>query len=289
MSAARRRRSTLFAPGHRLDLMGKMGRCAPDCVVLDLEDGTPPDQKQEAREAIAEALAQVDFGGAERVVRVNAMDSAEVEGDLRALRDGLIDPDAVMLPKVQGAGDLDRFEAEVGGRRWPLWILPTETALGYANLAASVAHPAVSAVIWAAEDLAADIGAQGSRESGGRFREVFRTVRAQTLMAAKAAGASAIDTTYVGLGDLEALRAEAEMCCGMGFDGKAAIHPSHVPIINDVFTPDAAVVDAAQRLVAAFEAANGGAIRFEGRMIDAPHYKNAVAILARAGTGGSDV
>lgn len=283
MSAQRRRRSTLFAPGHRLELLAKMARSRPDCVVLDLEDGTPPEQKDTARAVIAQALREVDFGGAETIVRVNAMDSAYVTDDLNWLRESGISPDAFMLPKVQSAQDLVEFDERAGAAARPLWILPTETAQGYAHLAESVSHPSVTAVVWAAEDFAADIGADGSREDGGRLREVFRVARAQTLLAAKAADISAIDTTYVHLEDHEGLRREAVECAAMGFDGKAAIHPSHVEIINEVFQPDDASVARAERLVAAFEAAGGGAIRFDGRMVDAPHYKQALRVLLRAG------
>jgi citrate lyase subunit beta/citryl-CoA lyase len=107
--------------------------------------------------------------------------------------------------------------------------------------------------------------------------------RAQTLLAAKAAGVSAIDTTYVHLRDHDGLRREATECAAMGFDGKAAIHPSHIEIINEIFQPDEASVARAERLVAAFEAAGGGAIRFDDRMVDAPHYKQALGVLLRAG------
>lgn len=282
MSALRRRRSVLFAPGHRLELLTKMSRARPDCVVLDLEDGTPSADKAQARSVIEKALREVDFGGAETIVRVNAMDSAHVDDDIRWLRDSGVSPDAVMLPKVQGGRDLLAFEERTGSKAPPLWILPTETAEGYAHLAESVSHPSVTAVIWAAEDFAADIGAQGSREEGGRLREVFRVARAQTLLVAKAAGVSAIDTTYVDLKDLDGLRREATECAAMGFDGKAAIHPSHIEIINEVFQPDEASVAHAERLAEAFEAAGGGAIRFDDRMVDAPHYKQALGVLLRA-------
>lgn len=285
MSAGRRRRSVLFAPGHRADLLRKMTRSGPDCVVLDLEDGTPEDAKDTAREVVARALREVSFGGAERIVRLNAARTPYIDDDIRWLRDLDAEVDAVLLPKVEGAADLEGFERAAGGGRWPLWILPTETAAGYERLPESVAHPAVTAVIWAAEDFAADIGAAGSRQPDGVFWEVFRVARARTLLAAKAAGVDAIDTTYVDLGDLDGLRAEAEYCHHMGFDGKAAIHPSHIPVINAVFTPSDGEVERATRLVEAFRAAGGGAIRFEGRMVDAPHYHQAIRVLTRAGRG----
>jgi citrate lyase subunit beta / citryl-CoA lyase len=278
-----RRRSVLFAPAFRLDLLSKMARSRPDCVVLDLEDGTPSGQKEIGRSVIARALAETDFGGAERIVRLNSMDSPDAAADIAWLRDGGVRPDAIMLPKVQGPADLTGFETATAGQPWPLWILPTESARGYANLWQSVSHPSVTAVIWAAEDLAADIGALGSRDDDGQLREVFRVARAQTLLAAKAAGISAIDTTYVRLRDLDGLRREAAECAAMGFDGKAAIHPAHVEIINEVFQPDEAAVADARRLIAAFEAAGGGAVRHDDRMVDAPHYKQALRILARAG------
>ncbi len=288
MSGPRRRRSVLFAPGHRADLLAKMSRCAPDCVVLDLEDGTPDDRKADARGIVAKALQDMSFGGAERIVRVNPMGSEYAADDLRWLREESLQVDAVLIPKVQGVDDLAQFEKGVGSRL-PLWILPTESAAGYARLSESVAHAAVTAVIWAAEDFAADIGAAGSRQDDGELWEVFRVARAQTLLAAKAAGVDAIDTTYVDLADLDGLRREAEHCRRMGFDGKAAIHPSHIGVINDVFTPADAEIAYAERLVAAFRAANGGAIRFEGRMVDAPHYLQALRVLSRAGREEDDV
>lgn len=281
--SARRRRSTLFAPAHNRSLLEKMQRCAPDCVVLDLEDGTPLSEKATGRAVVAAALGEVDFGDAETIVRINAMDTDLAADDIAWLRGLDSFPDAIMLPKVQGAEDLTEFERQLGRNDVPLWILPTETAVGYRNVDESCSHPSVTAVIWAAEDFAADIGADGSREEGGRLREVFRVARAQTLLAAKAAGISAIDTTYVDLKDLDGLRREAIECAGMGFDGKAAIHPSHVTVINDLFQPPQASVEDARRLVEAFDAAGGGAISFDGRMVDAPHYKQAQRLLARAG------
>ncbi len=260
-----------------------MSRCEPDCVVLDLEDGTPPAAKDEGRAVVAAALHEVDFGGAETIVRINAMDTALAARDIEWLRSLDHFPDAVMLPKVDSAADLAKFEELLGRNGVPLWILPTETAVGYRNLDESCQYPSVTAVIWAAEDFAADIGANGSREPGGRLREVFRVARSNTLLAAKAAGISAIDTTYVDLKDLEGLRREALECSGMGFDGKAAIHPSHVTVINSIFQPDDASIEHAERLVEAFDSAGGGAISFGGRMVDAPHYKQARRLLARAG------
>src|SRR5581483_8011721 len=111
-----RRRSVLFAPGHQLRLLEKMARCGPDCVVLDLEDGTPPQHKNAARDVVAHALREVDFGGAERIVRVNAMDSPFIADDLAWLRGAGIAADAVLLPKVQGPEDLHAFGHALGDR-----------------------------------------------------------------------------------------------------------------------------------------------------------------------------
>ena len=282
MKTGFRRRSVLFAPASDFRLLSKMPRSSPDAVVLDLEDGTPPASKSTGRDTILRALAEIDFGGAEVIVRVNAMDSPFAADDIEWLRAQRPEVDALMVPKVEGPADLQNLQAQLG-RRVPLWVLPTETARGYRNLQATLDVDDVTAVIWAAEDFAADIGAAGSRDSGGALLEVFRVARAQTLLAAKAAGVSAIDTTYVALRDLDGLRREAELCRDMGFDGKAAIHPAHIEVINEVFQPGADAVDRARRLVRAFDAAGGGAIRFDDQMVDAPHYKQARRLLARAG------
>ena len=284
MTVHRYRRSTLFAPAHSRSLLEKMKRCHPDCVVLDLEDGTPPALKAQARGVAERALHDIDFGNAERIVRINAIDSDYAGDDLAWLGSADVRADAVMIPKVQDAAGIEAVAIGTS-YRFPLWILPTETAVGYRNLVESVGHPAVTAVVWAAEDFAADIGADGSREPDGQLREVFRIARAQTLLAAKGAGLSAIDTTYVDLRDLDGLRREAAHCAALGFDGKAAIHPAHITVINEVFRPRPEDLERARRLVAAFEAAGGGAIRFDNQMVDAPHYRQALRLLARTDTG----
>jgi citrate lyase subunit beta / citryl-CoA lyase len=129
------------------------------------------------------------------------------------------------------------------------------------------------------------------RDAEGRFLDIPRHARVMCAVAAAAAGVPALDTVYTDIADLAGLRRECEEAVAMGFVGKISIHPSQIPVINEVLLPTAAEVAEARDLVAAFEEhARGGvyAFRFKGLMVDAPHLARARKILARAGAPHPD-
>lgn len=281
-----RLRSLLFVPGDRPDRFAKAAATGADALIFDLEDSVAPARKAYAREAIAERLAGRADGPA-LLVRVNPLDSDAFGADLAALAGGMA-PDAVMLPKAEGADSIAEATSRLsalGLGGVPLLPIATETpaamfTLGsYRQVAASLIG-----LTWGAEDLPAAIGAAASREDDGRYTPPYEVARAFTLFAAAAAGVSPIDTVYPAIRDLDGLGRYAARAARDGFTGMMAIHPDQVAPINQAFTPSADAVAHARAIIAAFAASPGaGALQLDGKMIDAPHLKQAQRLLARAG------
>ena len=267
-----------------------------DSLVLDLEDSVPPERKAAARGEVRDWLAGADFGGRERVVRINPSDGELWEEDLEVTMSA--PPDAYMLPKVGGVEDLVRvderlsaLEARAGVEPGRIGVIPiaTETAEGLLRVSETARGPRVVALTWGAEDLSADLGASANRDADGRYLEVFRYARVMTLLASKAAGVQAIDGVYTDFRDTDGLRAEAGEAARMGFDGKLTIHPAQLESVNAAFSPSDEEVRESRELLAAFEKnrrAGRMAFSHKGRMVDVPHLNRALAILERAQRSG---
>jgi len=273
-----RLRSLLFVPADRPDRFAKAAASGADAIILDLEDSVTPARKDEGRAAVRAFLATpVDVI---RMVRINPVDTGYLADDIAAARGA----DAIMLPKAEGVASIDALLTAWAGDCPPILPIATETpvaifALGdYAQIAGDLCG-----LTWGAEDLPAAIGAMTAREVDGRYTAPYETARSLMLFAAHAAGVAAIETVYPAIDDLPGLAAYAARGHRDGFTGMMAIHPSQVATINAAFTPDAATVARAEAIVAAFAARPGaGAINLDGRMIDAPHLRQARAILDRA-------
>lgn len=280
-----RLRSLLFVPGDRPDQMQKALMSRADVLILDLEDSVAPPAKEAARAHVA-AFLRTDPRPLPVFVRVNSLASGLAERDIAAV--AAARPDGWVLPKAEGAASVIDLARQLGatGVRVPR-ILPiaTETPAAVFRLGeyATVADR-LAGVTWGAEDLPAAIGAATSREPDGRFTTPYEMVRALVLFAAHAAGVPAIETVYPAFRDLAGLTRYATVAARDGFNGMMAIHPAQVQIINEAFTPSAAAVERARRVVAAFADNPGaGVLSLDGAMIDAPHLKQAQRILAQAG------
>lgn len=274
-----RLRSLLFVPADRPERFAKAAASGADAIILDLEDSVAAVNKPRAREAVAAFLA-TPADGVHRLVRINPIDAGQLSEDLAAARGA----DALMLPKAEGVSHVDAVVDAWGEGCPPVLPIATETpgaifALGdYQQVAGDLCG-----LTWGAEDLPAAIGAATARDAAGGYTAPYEMARALTLFAAHAAGVAAIETVYPALDDLDGLAAYAARGARDGFTGMMAIHPRQVAAINAAFTPDAATVAAARRIVDAFAAEpDRGAFQLDGRMIDAPHLKQAQAILARA-------
>ncbi|WP_224269311.1 HpcH/HpaI aldolase/citrate lyase family protein [Haloprofundus salinisoli] len=273
------RRSVLFSPGDRPELMRKAPASDADTIVFDLEDAVSPERKADAREAIRDVLSDSEFDpDAEVCVRLSGVD---LEADLdRILADGAR-LDAVMLPKVTSAADVDRAAdlLDERGRSLPVLAL-VESAAGVLAAEAIAAADATDALAFGAEDLAADIGATRTEEG----TEVLYA-RQHVVLAASAAGVDALDMVYTDFQDPEGLAEETSFGLTLGYDGKLVIHPSQVPVVNDAFTPSAERIEWAQKVVAAKERADDearGVFQVDGEMIDGPLVAQAERIVARA-------
>jgi len=141
-------------------------------------------------------------------------------------------------------------------------------------------HPALKAITWGGEDLSADLGASRNRDEAGRYLPLFQMARDTALLAAREAGVAAIDAVFTALANPEALAAEAAEAAALGFDGKLAIHPAQIGPIHAAFAPTAAQITWARQVIALLE--RGGTARFDGQMLDRPHFRQAQRILARA-------
>ncbi|MDZ7873344.1 MAG: CoA ester lyase [Rhizobium sp.] len=271
-----RLRSLLFVPGDRPDRMEKALGCGADALILDLEDSVTLDAKPAARLAAAGFLRQTK-GRIPLLVRINPLDSGLLDDDLAAILE--VPPDGLVLPKAEGASTVEALSAKAPGI--PILPIATETPAAIFQLGSytSVSDRLVG-LTWGAEDLPAAIGALGARDETGRYTAPYELARSLTLFGAHAAGVAAIETVYPALADADGLAAYARRARFDGFNGMMAIHPAQVPVINQAFTPSAKELAEAQAIVDAFAAnPDQGALRFAGRMIDAPHLKQAKRLL----------
>ena len=282
-----RLRSLLFVPGDRPERFDKAAASGADALILDLEDSVSAANKPAARAAVA-ARVQAARGGVAVLVRVNPLDGDLLADDLAALHG--LSPDAIVMPKAEGADSVRLLAARLtaAGIDAPILPITTETPAAIFQLGSYAgAGVRLAGLTWGAEDLPAAIGAATSREADGRYTAPYQMVRSLALFGAHAAGVAAIETVYPAFRDLEGLDAYARAAARDGFTGMMAIHPTQVATINAAFTPDAAQVAEARAIVAAFAAApDAGALQVDGRMVDAPHLKQARSILDRAGETG---
>jgi citrate lyase subunit beta/citryl-CoA lyase len=282
-------RSLLFVPGDDERKIAKGFASSAGALILDLEDAVAPARKGAAREICAEALQSANTTK-KLFVRVNALDTGQTLADLAATVRGR--PYGIVLPKCRGGEDarlvgqyLAALEAREGIESGATRILPiaTENGASMFGLGTYSGVERLCGIFWGGEDLAADLGAVANRGANGRYTAPYELARSLTLAAAAAAQVDAVDAVYTNFRDLDGLRAEAAEALRDGFSAKAAIHPDQVEPINAAFTPSAADVAWAKRVVAAFEESPGaGVAAIDGKMLDRPHYRSAQRVLARA-------
>jgi citrate lyase subunit beta/citryl-CoA lyase len=281
------RRSLLYVPGDRPEMLRRAAQRGADSLILNLEDAVAPDRKDFAREAVTNALEAGEFGACERIVRINPVGSATGYRDLLAI--ARLAPDAILLPKVRdpeevrfAAWTLDRLEAihelPAGGVGLMCMIESAAGVLEARRIAGSSER--VRALIFGAADFAEDAGIQVGADTGA-----LAPVLMQILLAARAAGVAAADAPHMRPDDPEGLRVQATQARDLGFDGKSAIHPAQIPIINEVFSPRPDEIEWARRVLAALapsgaDRAMEGAALLDGELIEAPHAARARRILA---------
>ncbi|PSP50639.1 CoA ester lyase [Halobacteriales archaeon QH_7_69_31] len=276
------RRSVLFSPGDQPDLLRKAPDSGADTVVFDLEDAVAPERKADARRDVVTVLTDASFDpSCEVCVRVNA-DVSTATADLDAVLEGDPRLDAVMVPKAESATAVRTLADLLAERGADVPVIALcESARGVLHAEDIAAAPAVDAVAFGAEDLAADVGA--TRTEGS---EEVSHARQHVVLAAAAADVDAIDTVFTDIEATDRLAEETGVAVQLGYDGKMAIHPAQVDVINEAFTPDPETVEWAEGVLEAREAADGrGVFRVDDEMIDAPLVARAERVMERYRAG----
>ena len=290
----RPRRSLLYIPGNNPGMIQSCSIYGADGVLLDLEDSIALTEKDAARTLVRHALETLDFGKVERVVRINGRDTPFFAADLAEIIPAR--PDAIRLPKVDSAEDvleadrlISKIEAERGIAPGSVRIQAMlETARAIANaLSIAAASPRVSGLTLGGQDLAADLGVKATK-SGTELLYA----RGAVIIAARAHGLEAFDTVYTDINDMDGLREQTLLAVSLGFSGKAAIHPSQIPVIHAAFTPTETELRKALAVVAAArdaQARGSGVVALNGKMIDAPVVAQAGRTLELARLAGMEV
>ena len=262
-------RSALFVPGGRQGALDKAAGLAADMIVVDLEDAVAPDAKRDAR-AIAAGAIRAGFGGDKLIaLRINGVGTDWHHGDLALLAD--LPLDYVVLPKVETPATVDALN----GRLAVPLLAMIETAAAVYEARAIAAMEPVAGLLAGTNDLALDLGVQA-----GPNREGLEMALQQIVLAGAAAKKPVFDGVCNRLDDAEMLERQCRQGRAYGFAGKTLIHPAQIDTTNRLFAPDEAALERAAALIAA---AQGGAVRFRGEMIEDLHVVEATKLLARAG------
>jgi citrate lyase beta subunit len=287
----RARRALLYMPGDDEYKIKKAAKLAVDSVVLDLEDSVSMSCKNTARDMVAKSLAELDFMGSERLVRINPFSSGLAEGDLEMVLPS--QPDGILLSKTKTAEDVQKlskiladFEKEHGWENNSISILAIiENAMGIINLKEiAQADSRLHALICGGEDLATDINAVRTRAGWELF-----FARSAVVLYAGAFNLQAIDMVTTDFSDAHALEEEALQSLKMGFSGKQIIHPNQIEPVQRAFTPDDEEIAYALQLIEKFEESdkNGqAAFALDGVMVDLPVIIRAQRLLKRARAAG---
>ncbi|WP_296719929.1 aldolase/citrate lyase family protein [Erythrobacter sp.] len=262
--------SLLFVPGSRPDRFAKAYGAGAGLTVIDLEDAVAASDKDSARAAALEAVASAPQGWA---IRINSVRTAAGIRDLAALIDAEVLPAVLLVPMVEEAGDLAVIAGALG-EPCPQLIPLIETPRGLRHALAIAGHPKAAAVMFGGGDFSGELGVEMAWEP-------LLAARQQVVLACAETRKPAIDVPFIRLEDEAGLAEEAARARAIGFSAKAAIHPAQLAAIHAAFLPSEAEVAEAREALAAYEAGGGQAIRFRGRMLEAPFIIRYRALLAR--------
>jgi citrate lyase subunit beta / citryl-CoA lyase len=291
------RRSELTCPGHSLKMMTKAAASDVDQVIFDLEDACAPSQKEGARKTVVEALTSLDFGPRIRSYRPNGPNTRFFYRDIiEVVEVAGQSLDCIVLPKVNGPEDVifaDRLLTQIEqcmgfqvGRIMLEALIESAEAVLHAEAIAN-ASPRLSGLVFGLVDFAGDIGA---KELGAQQFFYYNYAKAKVITAARAAGITALDGVTLAIKDVDACKRDADMAARMGFDGKWAVYPPQVAVINAAFTPTEEEIARARHILDAYASADTeqgvGAIVVDNEMVDAATLRieeKRLAIARRAG------
>ena len=262
--------SLLFVPGSRADRFAKAAAAGAGLVIIDLEDAVGPADKESARSA---ALDQVAQDKATFAIRINAVTTAEGIRDIAAFTQAETLPDRLMVPMVESATELD-IVASALGDRCPELIPLIETPRGLRSALTIASHAKVCALMFGGADFSGELRVAVSWEP-------LLGARQQLVLACAEARKPLIDVPFIHLDDEDGLLRECEQARAMGIHAKAAIHPRQIAAIERTFSPTDKEIAEAEEAIRVYEETGGKAVRHKGRMLEAPMIKTYRAVLAR--------
>jgi malyl-CoA/(S)-citramalyl-CoA lyase len=307
----RLQRSELAVPGTNPALFKKAAQSKADIVFLDCEDAVAPDDKEQARRNIIRGLNEVDWGGKTMMVRINGLDTHYMYRDVVDIVEECPRLDMILIPKVGVAQDVyavDMLVTQIESarkreKRIGFEVL-IETALGMANVEAiAQSSTRLEAMSFGVADYAAstrarttviggvnkDSGVLTDKDAGGNrqyyWTDPWHAAQTRMMVACRAYGLRPIDGPFGDFNDPEGYIAAANRAAVLGFEGKWAIHPSQIELANQVYTPSAAEVSKARRIMEAMAQAakeGRGAVSLDGRLIDIASIRMAQALIAKA-------
>jgi citrate lyase subunit beta / citryl-CoA lyase len=277
----RYRRSRLYIPGNNPKMMINAGIYGSDAIILDLEDSVYPSKKAEAAILVRNALCQVNFYGAEKMVRIN-----QVPEGLKDLK--FVIPygvHTIVIPKCESPDDVlfvEQHIQKITGKAGAVHLIPIiESALGVENaFEIAVASENIVAMAIGLEDYTADIGAQRTDAGNESF-----FARSRVINAARAAGIQPLDSVFSGFEDVETLSKTAQNAKALGFEGLGCIHPGQIKIVNESFSPSGKEIEKAKKIVFAYQKAEKdglGVVAVDAKMVDAPVVKRAQKTIENA-------
>jgi citrate lyase subunit beta/citryl-CoA lyase len=278
----RPRRSVLYMPGSNARALEKAKTLAADALILDLEDAVAPDVKAAAREQVCKAVTEGGYGGRELIIRTNGLDTPWGKDDIIAAAKA--GPDAVLLPKVESAAQVQAAEALLKANGAPektaIWcMMETPKGILHAEEIAS-ASPRLGALVMGTSDLVKDLNAHHTP-----LRLPVITALGLCLLAARAYGLAILDGVYLDLEDDAGFEASCRQGLELGFDGKTLIHPKTIDTANRVFAPSAEDVARAHKIIAAFEEASKqgkAVVLVDGKLVENLHVEQAKRLAALA-------
>lgn len=305
-------RSQLAVPGSSLRFIEKARSIPADVIMFDLEDSVAPDEKEQARRNVVDAINSLDWGTRTLSVRINGLDTPWMYRDVIEAAEGAGDRlDLMMLPKAAGAQDVYIVDVLLGQieaakrrtRRIGVEVL-IESALGMENLSAIAASsPRLESLHFGPGDYAASVGARtltiggphpgyavltDPDEAGQRtahWNDMWHYALARLVVGARARGLRPVDGPFADYKDTAGLHAAATRAAVLGCDGKWVIHPSQAEAINAIFTPSEDEVSRARRILEAMaeaEKSGAGAVTLDGRMIDVASIRQAETLVRKA-------
>ena len=273
-----KRRSFIFCPGNRPDMIPKALSSRADMVCIDLEDAIIPDHKSIARIKTVKAFDNLSIPkGVEILIRINDVNSQDGIEDIEAILNTNITVSGLMLPKIQSVEEIIILENKIKDKNKDLnlhIIIETNRGLEKAwDIAQS--SSLIKSLLFGGVDMSADLGCNGDWFS-------LLYARSKVVHAAAGAGIDSIDVPFLDLGDMEGMNNEAKKSKNLGFSGKGSIHPKQIDQLNQVFTPSEEEVAYANKVIKAFNNASDGLVVVDGKLIEKPVLRTALKTIANS-------